>query len=153
VALAEPTDNPPSTDAQQSDREVSFAQMLSGATLDGTYTQTGRGADPTKFLRDKYTLGEVRKVGPHSWLIEARIQYGEHDITLPITVPVQWAGDTPLIVLDNQKLPTFGTVSARVMFFDGHYAGYWKHGQQRGHLFGTIQPGEKSSAPAAAAKN
>jgi hypothetical protein len=25
------------------------------------------------------------------------------------------------------------------MFFDGHYAGWWKHGDQGGHLFGVIR--------------
>jgi hypothetical protein len=81
------------------------------------------------------------------WLIPARIQYGEHDITLPLTLPIRWAGDTPLIVVDNVGLAGFGTVSARVMFFDGHYAGYWKHGKSGGHLFGTIRPGEEAAPP------
>ena len=41
-----------------------------------------------------------------------------------------------MIVVDNVGLPGFGTVSARVMFFADHYAGYWKHGDHGGHLFG-----------------
>ena len=53
-------------------------------------------------------------------------------------MPIRWAGDTPVIVVDNLVLPGFGTVSARVMFFADHYAGYWKHGEHGGHLFGII---------------
>jgi hypothetical protein len=46
-------------------------------------------------------------------------------------------------------LPGFGTVSARVMFFADHYAGYWKHGRSVGHLFGVIQrEGQQADAPA-----
>ena len=54
-----------------------------------------------------------------------------------------------VIVVDNVGLPGFGTVSARVMFFADHYAGYWKHGRSVGHLFGVIQrEGQQADAPA-----
>jgi hypothetical protein len=125
--------------------EVALTQMLSGATLEGSFTSTGAGSDPNKFSTEKYTLGQVKKIGGNLWLIPARIQYGEHDVTLPLTLPIRWAGDTPVIVVDNVGLPGFGTVSARVMFFADHYAGYWKHGNSGGHLFGTIRHGEKPS--------
>lgn len=122
---------------RQAKLEADFARLLTGATLEGSYTSTGRG---DQLSQDKYTLGNVKKVGEHMWLFEARIQYEENDVTLPITVPVRWAGDTPVIVVDKLGLPEFGTVSARVMFSDRHYAGYWKHGQRGGHLFGVIKP-------------
>jgi hypothetical protein len=139
---------------RQAKRESAFAEMLRGATLEGSFTSTAAGGDPAKLSRDKYTLGDVRKVGPNVWLIPARIQYGEHDVTLPITVPIQWAGDTPVIVVDNLGLPRFGTVSARVMFFADHYAGYWEHGEHGGHLFGVVhragkkRPAGSADAPA-----
>jgi hypothetical protein len=132
----EPTNKPSSN--RQAELEEAFEKMLSGATLEGSFTSTGRGSDPTKLRSEKYTIGEVKKLGPGVWQISARIQYGEHDVTLPIAVPIRWADDTPVIVVDNQALPGFGTVSARVMFFADHYAGYWKHGDHGGHLFGTI---------------
>jgi hypothetical protein len=126
------------TSPRQAELETAFEKMLTGATLEGSFTSTGRGNDPTRLRSEKYTIGEVKKVGPGVWMISARIQYGEHDVTLPIAVPIRWAGDTPVIVVDNQALPGFGTVSARVMFFADHYAGYWKHGEHGGHLFGII---------------
>jgi hypothetical protein len=152
LSAQQPRDDPPPRDAQQRDEpaknassnrqaelEATFVKMLSGATLEGSFTSTGRGSDPTRLRSEKYTIGEVKKLAPGVWLISARIQYGEHDVTLPIAVPIRWAEDTPVIVVDNQALPGFGTVSARVMFFADHYAGYWKHGDHGGHLFGVIR--------------
>jgi hypothetical protein len=146
-----PADVPaPHRSEQQAEREAAFVKMLSGATLEGNFTNTSRASDRTNLAREKYTLGEVKKLGGNIWLIQARIEYGEHDVTLPITVPIQWAGDTPVIVVDNVGLPGFGTVSARVMFFADHYAGYWKHGRSGGHLFGVIHRAENAGEDAAA---
>jgi hypothetical protein len=128
---------------RQAKLEASLAKMLSGATLEGSFTSTGKGSDPTKLTRDKYTLGDVKKVNGDVWQIPARIQYGEKDFTLPIVLPIRWAGDTPVVTVDDLPLPGFGTVSARVMFFEGHYAGYWKHGDHGGSMFGVIHPAEK----------
>ena len=65
---------------------------------------------------------------------------------VPIELPIRWAGDTPVVTVDELPIPGFGTVSARVMFFDGHYAGYWKHGDHGGNMFGVIHPAEKEQA-------
>lgn len=147
-----PTDavsrGPKNAEAHQAELETALTKMLSGATLEGSFTTTGAGSDPARLSREKYTLGDVKKLQGNLWLIPARIQYGEHDVTLPLTVPIRWAGDTPVIVIDNVGLPGFGAVSARVMFFDGHYAGYWKHGQRGGHLFGIIRPSSRGDSPA-----
>jgi hypothetical protein len=129
------------------DREAALSKMLSGATLEGSYTLSGPGAEGSKLAREKYTLGEVKKLAGDVWLFPARIEYGGKDVTLPIPLPIRWAGDTPIVVVDNVTLPGFGTVSARVLFFDGHYAGYWKHGDHSGNLFGEIRSaGEKPGA-------
>jgi hypothetical protein len=131
---------------RQAKHEAALSKMLSGATLEGSFTSTSTGSDPTKLSRDKYTLGNVRKVGGDVWQIPARIQYSEKDITLPIVLPIRWAGDTPVVTVDDLPMPGFGTVSARVMFFEGHYAGYWKHGDHGGNMFGVIHPAEKEQA-------
>lgn len=128
---------------RQPQLEVALSKTLSGATLEGSFTSTGAGGDPAKLSRDKYTLGEVKKVGGDVWQFPARIQYSGKDITLPIMLPIRWAGDTPVVTVDDLPLPGFGTVSARVMFFAGHYAGYWKHGDHGGSMFGVIHPAEK----------
>jgi len=131
---------------RQAKLEAALTKMLSGATLEGSFTSTHAGSDPAKLSRDKYTLGQVRKVSGDVWQIPARIQYGDKDITLPIVLPIRWAGDTPVVTVDDLPMPGFGTVSARVMFFEGHYAGYWKHGDHGGNMFGVIHPAEKDQA-------
>ena len=132
----------------QAKREAALAEMLGGATLEGSVTVTGPGRDATQLAREKYTLGKVKKLDGKLWLIPTRIQYNDKDVELPITLPIEWAGDTPLVVVDNLGLPGFGTVSARVMFFADHYAGYWQHGDASGHLFGVIHRAKTAAAPA-----
>jgi hypothetical protein len=133
--------------SRQASLESALVKMLSGATLEGSFTQTGQGSDPTKLSREKYTLGAVKKLTGNVWQIPARIQYGDKDVTIPIALPIRWAADTPVVVVDDLALPGFGAVSARVMFFKGHYAGYWKHGDRGGHLFGVIHPAEGEASP------
>lgn len=128
------TPKPPKS---QAELEADFAKMLSGATLEGSFTMTA-GGDGSRLSRDKYTLGEVRKLAGNVWLIQTRVQYGNNDYTVPLPLPVQWAGDTPVIIVDEVTIPSQGTFSARVMFFADHYSGYWKHGNRGGNMFGVI---------------
>jgi hypothetical protein len=132
----------------QAEREIAFAKLLSGATLDGNFTMTDSDHDGTKLTHDKYTLGEVKKLEGNHWLIPARIEYGDKDFTVPLTLPIQWAGDTPVIMVDNVGLPGLGSVSARVMFFADHYAGFWQHGTRTGHLFGVVRHETDKTGPA-----
>lgn len=136
---------PNAADAQAK-REAALAKMLGGATLEGSFTISGAGHDGARLAREKYTLGDVKKLDGNQWLIPARIQYGGKDVQLPLTFPIEWAGDTPVVVVDNVGLPGFGVVSARVMFFDDHYAGYWHHGEASGNLFGVIHRANESAA-------
>ncbi len=149
---AEETAKPNSTGSkatpQRAELEAALSKMLSGATLEGSFTVSGPGSDSSKLSREKYTLGDVKKVAGDIWQFPARIEYGGKDITLPIPLPVRWAGDTPVVVVDEVDLPGFGSVSARVMFFEGHYAGFWKHGDHSGNLFGVIHSAkEKADVP------
>lgn len=130
-------------------REAALAQMLSGATLEGSFTITGR--DLGKLSPEKYTLGTVRKVDSkkldgNNWLFPTRIEYGDRDLTVPLTLPIEWAGDTPVVVVDNIGIPGLGAVSARVLFFADHYAGYWQHGEASGNLFGAIHRADAAAA-------
>lgn len=118
--------------------ERRFAEQLSGAILVGQFTHSGRGGEQ-ELTEDRYTLGEVRKLEGNLWQIQARIQYGEFDVTLPVLVPVEWAGDTPVIIVDNVGFPGLGVYSARVMFHGNRYAGFWQGERHGGHLFGKIE--------------
>ncbi len=130
----------------QAQHEAALAKMLSGATLEGSFTMTGR--DAAKLTSDKYTLGEVKKVdaAKNLWVFPTRIQYDEKDFTIPLTLPIEWAGDTPVVVVDNVGMPGLGTFSARVLFFNDHYAGYWQHGDKGGSMFGGIHRAEPPAA-------
>jgi hypothetical protein len=124
-------------DDEVAKRDAQFKEMLSGATLVGNFTVTGR--DTTNLREERYTLNSVEKLPNGRWMFTTRIRYGDHDVTVPLPLPVEWAGDTPMIVVDKLQIPGLGTFDARVMFFRDHYAGYWAHGDVGGHLFGVIE--------------
>lgn len=125
--------------------EKQFEETMSGATMIGSFTV--QGADKDKPLAsEKYTLGRVRKVKDDFWLFETRIQYGDHDVTLPLTLEVKWAGDTPVITLTDLPIPGLGTFTARVVVYRDEYAGTWSGSSHGGHLFGRIVREEKSKA-------
>lgn len=125
----------------QEELEKKFGEMLSGATLKGSFTVTGKDGAPKA---EKYTLGKVAKTANGDyWLFQARIQYGENDVTLPLTLQVKWAGDTPVIIVDKLPVPPLGVYTARVMFYGNQYAGTWDGGDHGGQLFGEVVPAEK----------
>jgi hypothetical protein len=122
--------------------EKRFGEQMSGATLVGHFTDRTR--EDAKLTREeKYTLGKVSKLQGDTWLFQARIQYGEHDVTLPLPLRVVWAGDTPVITLDKVAIPGFGMFTCRVMIFGDQYAGTWDGGNHGGHLFGKVVRKEK----------
>ena len=59
-------------------------------------------------------------------------------VTVPVPVEVKWAGETPVITLDEVTIPGLGTFSSRVVLDRGRYAGTWSHDKVGGHMFGTI---------------
>lgn len=136
----------PSPKQTQEEREAKFARDLTGVALRGYFTVTGAEHQaPPRLREERYDLIEVQRVADSEnlWRFRARIRYGDHDVTLPLTLPVEWAGDTPVIVVDNVGFPGLGTYSARVMFHKNHYAGHWSGGIHGGHLFGTIERGDE----------
>jgi hypothetical protein len=112
-------------------------ESLSGAVLVGQFTVTG--AQSSAPAPERYELAAVRHLGGDRWLFQARIRYGEHDVTLPLTLPIRWAGDTPVITVDNFGFPGLGVYTARVMIYQDHYAGFWSGADHGGHLFGIVE--------------
>ncbi len=126
-------------DARQSRREKKFAEALSGAVLVGNFSIDGVKADKLPFP-ERYELKSVKKAKDGLWTFTARVTYLKQDLTLPITVPVVWAGDTPMISLTHATLPGLGSqLSAKVIFDEGRYAGTWQHGKFGGHMWGKIE--------------
>jgi len=138
IALAE-------SDAEREKREADFAALLSGATLNGQWRFV-RDGKLGRELEEKYTLGKVeRKDG--KWSVEARIQYGDKDVRVPIPVDVTWAGDTPILAVTDLWIPGLGKYTARVMFYRGLYNGSWFGTDYGGLMSGVIEPAKPEPAP------
>ena len=120
------------------ERERAFAERMSGAALVGLYDMNGRQKKDAS--ADRYDLSSVEKVGDNLWRFEVRMRHDNYDVTMPVTVPMEWIGDTPMVMLTDYSVPALGTFTARVFFYDDRYAGTWQHGQEvGGHLFGRIE--------------
>jgi hypothetical protein len=127
----------------QETRFRQFSELLSPSVLKGAFTIDGK---PSALEQELYELSGVSKLPSGDlWLFKARIRYGDHDVTVPLPLPVKWADDTPVITVDDFTIPGLGTFNARVVISDGKYAGTWRHGEVAGHMFGTIQKPEQSS--------
>lgn len=142
IALAQepttpPASKPPATAATPADLEASFKKTLTNAVFDGRFCmiEKGRlGGDK----EEKYTIASVEKTGADEWTINAKIQYGGISFTAPVPVKVKWAGDTPVIIVDNIGFPGTAKYSARVMIYGDTYAGTWSGGDHGGMLQGVI---------------
>ena len=124
----------PSVDGQ-ADLEQKFQQMMSGVTLIG---HSASLKDESVAGEEKYVIEKVSKLGGETWLFHARIQYGSHDVPVPLPVTIKWAGDTPVITINNLTIPGLGTYTARVLLHQDQYAGTWSSKDHGGQLFGKI---------------
>jgi hypothetical protein len=113
-------------------------QDLTNVKLIGRYSVSGKEDQSPK--PEEYTITSALKLPDgDTWVLKARIKYGDKDMTVPIPLDIKWAGDTPVITLTNLTIPQLGTFSARVVIYEGRYAGTWQHGKVGGHLFGRIE--------------
>ncbi|QDU80450.1 hypothetical protein Pla110_21800 [Polystyrenella longa] len=137
LSAAEPTAN------EVSARELAFSQLLNNSVLVGQFSIDGqKSTDPHE---ERYEIESVKKYQGDLWTFTARIKYGKHDLKIPMTLKVIWAGDTPMISMTDVSVPPLGTFTARVFFHDSRYAGTWQHGDVGGHMWGRI---ETAKAPA-----
>jgi hypothetical protein len=141
-------DEKKSADTKKAEAEkkkfAKFQKEMTGVKMIGQFTVIGneQGA-PAK---EEYTIRSITKLQGDYWLLNARIKYGGKDLTLPVPLKIQWAGDTPVITLTKAKIPGLGTFSCRVVIYNSKYAGTWAHGEVGGHLFGTLEK-PKVAAP------
>jgi len=118
-------------------RERAFVDRMRNVVLEGSFTMGGQQAPPKP---DRYEIAGVEKVGDNLWRFNARMVHEGMDVTLPIVVPMEWLGDTPVVMLTDYTIPSVGTFTARVFFYGERYAGTWQHGDGvGGHLFGRIE--------------
>ena len=120
-------------------REEAFSKSMSRCVLVGSFTIDGKESDAA-LEAERYEIESVTKASESLWIFMTRVKYGTLDTKLPITVPLEWAGDTPMVTLTDATLPGLGEdFSARVLFYKNRYAGTWQHGAIGGHMFGTIE--------------
>ncbi len=121
----------------QDELEAKFIATLSKATMTGRWCLVQDG-QLTPEREEKYTIIGAKKLEGDSWMIGSKMNYGGREMIMPIPVKVKWAGDTPVITVDNLKIPGGGTYSARVLVYEHTYAGTWSGGDKVGLLSGMI---------------
>src|SRR6266446_4091629 len=119
----------------QAGLEQKFQQMMSGVTLIG-HSASQKGESMSG--EEKYVIEKVSKFGGETWLFHVRIQYGSHDVPIPLPLTIKWAGDTPVITMTNLTIPGLGTYTARVLLYQDQYAGTWSAKDHGGQVFGKI---------------
>lgn len=125
--------------------EQAFVDQMNGCALIGSFTIDGRDDKPPR--PERYEIKGATKVKDDNWLIHARIVYGEIDVVVPVPVKMNWAGDTPVLSVTNLAIPLVGEqFTARLLFYDGRYAGTWAHGKVGGHMLGRIEKAEANEA-------
>ena len=125
--------------ASLTDLEQAFTDRMQNVALVGHFTF--EGPDPRDGNPERYEIARVTKVGDHEWRFDVRITYLSVDVTLPVTVPIVWAGDTPMVSITDVSIPGLGDqFTARVFFYKNRYAGSWDHGSYGGLMYGTIEP-------------
>lgn len=134
------TETPPSDESRQAELERKFEESMHNVTLVGFFTDSN--AEDQELSEDRYTIESVTKGKNDYWVFRAKIQYGGRDVNMAMPLEVKWAGDTPMITLNNIPIPQLGTFSARVIFYDGRYAGTWSGTDHGGHMFGRIEKNE-----------
>jgi hypothetical protein len=114
--------------------EKAFAESMDDVKMIGYFTV----GDSKELHDDAYVIEKIVKVAEGQWNFSARIQYGGRDVKVTLKIPVQFAGDTPVINFIRQTVQGMGTYDARVLFFKGGYAGTWGAGDHGGTMFGKI---------------
>lgn len=129
----------------QAELEQEFKEALTDSVFDGRWCMVD-GGKLSEEKPETYTITGASKSGNDVWLIYAKVHYRGKDVNVPVPVQVKWAGDTPVITLDNVTIPGMGTYSARVLVFDETYAGTWSAGDHGGILHGVIRKKEKKES-------
>ena len=119
--------------------ELRFTERMQNIVLEGHFTLEGQ--DQRDRNPERYEIAAVTKLDGDRWRFDVRLVYGSVDTTLPVVVPIVWAGDTPMVSITDFTIPGLGeNFGARVIFYDDRYAGTWNHGIHGGTMYGTLRP-------------
>jgi hypothetical protein len=123
--------------ASLTDLERQFTERMRDVSLIGSFTVAGR-EDRTP-RSDRYDISSVEKIGDNLWRFNASMHCCGVNGVIPVAVPMQWNGDTPMIVMTDTSLPGLGTFTVRLFFYGDRYAGTWQHGAVGGYMSGRIE--------------
>jgi hypothetical protein len=118
--------------------EKQFQESMTNVTLTGFFTV---GDEPGTH-EDSYLIERVTKVKDDLWSFDARISYNKREFKASVEVPVKWAGETPVLTLSNYLIKGQGVFSARILIYNGMYAGTWGAQDHGGKMFGKIVKNE-----------
>lgn len=123
------------------DRERRFAERMQNVVLVGHFTLEGmQNEEGKKRHPERYEIKSITKLDGNRWRFNSRMTYADVDLTVPVVVPVEWAGDTPMISITDFDIPGVGeNFSTRLIFYEERYAGTWDHGEYGGLMFGVIE--------------
>ncbi|MEX2187796.1 MAG: hypothetical protein WD875_13410 [Pirellulales bacterium] len=136
---------------EQIELETKFEESMRNVALVGFFTASDQPSG--KLSEERYVIDKVVKDEGDKWMFHARIQYGKHDVPVRLKIPVKWAGDTPVISVTKLAVPLLGTFDARVLIYEGHYAGTWDGAGHGGQLFGRIEKNDKPEKNAQATES
>ena len=114
--------------------EKRFKESMTNVTLSGLFTEDGIA----EMSEDRYVIEGVTKGKDDQWKFDARIEYNKKEIKFALPAEVKWAGDTPVVTINNFPIPGAGTFQARILFFNGSYAGTWVGKKRGGKMFGNV---------------
>ena len=124
--------------ASLTDRERAFAERMQNVALEGHFTI--EGVELGDGNPELYEISSVTKLDGDRWRFNVHMTFGSVDATVPVVVPIVWAGDTPMVSITDLAIPGVGDeYGARVIFYDDRYAGTWDAGQYGGLMYGTIR--------------
>jgi hypothetical protein len=123
--------------ASLSDVERQFTERMRDVSLVGSFTVAGREERPPR--GDRYDISSVEKVGDNLWRFNARMDCCGVSGEIPIVIPVQFVGDTPMIMMTDTSIPGIGTFTVRLFFYGDRYSGTWQHGSVGGNMSGRIE--------------
>jgi hypothetical protein len=122
--------------ASLSDRERAFTERMKNVSLVGVFTVAGR--DTRTPSPDRYDIRSVDKVGDDLWRFTVSMSDSGNAV-VPVTVPMRWVGDTPVIDMREYSIPGMGSFSAHVVFDGDQYAGTWANPKVGGLMYGRIE--------------
>jgi len=131
----------------QEELEARFIKTMTNATMSGRWCLVKDG-ELTPEKEDKYTIVSVKKNDNGFWTVNSRIEYGGFNMVVPVPLRVEWADDTPVMVVNNMGIPGGNKYSARVLVYENSYAGTWSGPGLQGLLNGMIthEPAEEKAS-------